>query len=357
MADLESQRIAELEAEIARLRSREQDLADFVENAAVPLHWVAVDGTILWANRAELELLGYTSEEYIGRDIVEFHVDRDAIDDILRRLGARETLHDYEARLRHKDGSIRQVLITSSARWDEEGRFLHTRCFTRDVTDRKRVEGDLHNAQVQLQLITQNMPAAVSRCSRELRYLWVSQGYAAWLGRSFRDIAGRPIRDVVGERGFEEIRPHIERVLSGKRVEYTTQVHFSGPGERWVHAVYAPTRSTDGNVDGWVAVITDITERRAMGLANAHLAAVIASSEDAIISKDLNGTIMSWNTAAERIYGYTAAEAIGQNMLLLLPQERQKEEADILARLRRGISYRTSRRPGSRKPGRPSTCH
>src|ERR1044071_4783216 len=119
MAD-PAQRIAELEAEVALLRAREQDLADFVENAAVPLHWVAADGTIMWANQAELDLLGYGREEYIGRHIADFHADQDIIDDILRRLTAGETLHDYEARLRCKDGSIRDVLITSSVRWERE---------------------------------------------------------------------------------------------------------------------------------------------------------------------------------------------------------------------------------------------
>ena len=184
-----SQRIAELEAENALLRSREQDLADFVENAAVPLHWVAADGTILWANQAELALLGYTKDEYIGRHIAEFHADREVIDDILRRLSARETIHDYEARLRHKNGSIRHVVITSSVRWDEE-RFLHTRCFTRDITEAKRVEDELRTAQSQLELITDNMPAAVTRCSRDLHYQWVSSGYASWIRRPSRKSQG-----------------------------------------------------------------------------------------------------------------------------------------------------------------------
>ena len=65
------------------LRRKEAELRDFVENATVGLHWVGPDGIILWANQAELELLGYTREEYIGRHIAEFHVDRPVIDDIL----------------------------------------------------------------------------------------------------------------------------------------------------------------------------------------------------------------------------------------------------------------------------------
>jgi len=96
------------------LRKRERELSDFIENASVSLHWVGADGTILWANQAELDLLGYTREEYVGRSIMEFHADGDVISDILRRLMNKETLRDYEARLRCKDGSVRHVLSSVS---------------------------------------------------------------------------------------------------------------------------------------------------------------------------------------------------------------------------------------------------
>jgi PAS domain S-box-containing protein len=85
---------------LEELRWRERELADFIENASVGLHWVGADGTILWANQAEMDLLGYTREEYIGHGIAEFHADSDVIKDILCRLTNKETLHDYEARLR-----------------------------------------------------------------------------------------------------------------------------------------------------------------------------------------------------------------------------------------------------------------
>jgi PAS domain S-box-containing protein len=119
-----------------RISQRERELADFVENAAVSLHWVAADGTILWANQTELDLLGYTREEYIGHHIAEFHTDQAVIDDILKRLTAGEILTNNEAGLRCKDGSIKQVLISSSVRF-EDGQFIHTRCFTLDITERK----------------------------------------------------------------------------------------------------------------------------------------------------------------------------------------------------------------------------
>jgi two-component system CheB/CheR fusion protein len=126
----------------AALRRSERVLSDFFENAAIGLHWVGPDGLILRANRAELQLLGVTSEEYLGHHIREFHADPEVIDDMLARLARGDTVHDCEARLRCKDGSIRHVVIESNAFW-EEGRFVHTRCFTRDVTEQKRAETGL----------------------------------------------------------------------------------------------------------------------------------------------------------------------------------------------------------------------
>ncbi|MCA1601703.1 MAG: GAF domain-containing protein, partial [Acidobacteria bacterium] len=89
--------------------------------------------------QAELDLLGYSREEYVGRNIADFHVDQEAIEDILSRLQAGEVLSDYAASLRCKDGSIKHVRINSSV-FREQGRFVHTRCFTRDITDRRQTE-------------------------------------------------------------------------------------------------------------------------------------------------------------------------------------------------------------------------
>ncbi|HJQ39278.1 MAG TPA: ATP-binding protein [Thermoanaerobaculia bacterium] len=133
------QRSGALDSEVMRRRKLEHELQDFIENAAVGLHWVGPEGTILWANHAELRLLGYSAGEYIGRNIAEFHADRPAIADILERLSRGENVYDYEARLIAKDGSIRHVAISSNVLFDN-GKFVHTRCFTRDITDRKRLE-------------------------------------------------------------------------------------------------------------------------------------------------------------------------------------------------------------------------
>ncbi|HSA81125.1 MAG TPA: PAS domain S-box protein, partial [Geminicoccaceae bacterium] len=139
------------------LRRSQGELRDFVENSAVGLHWVGPDGTILWANQSELDMLGYRREEYVGRHIAEFHADQPVIDDILARLLRNEQLNNYEARLRCKDGSIRHVLISSNV-YSERGEFIHTRCITNDITERKRAEILLAAQKRALELIAKGGP-------------------------------------------------------------------------------------------------------------------------------------------------------------------------------------------------------
>ncbi|HEY8370302.1 MAG TPA: ATP-binding protein [Thermodesulfobacteriota bacterium] len=176
------QRASALEAEVAaraaleaRLRRREAELSDFLDNTVEGLHRVDPDGTILWANRAELAMLGYAPDEYVGRHVADFHVDRDVADDILARLLRGESLRDQPARLRCKDGSIREVLIASSS-LHEDGRLLYTRCFTRDVTERLAWEREMATLLAREQAARAEAESAVlarevflARASHELR--------------------------------------------------------------------------------------------------------------------------------------------------------------------------------------------
>ena len=109
---------------------------NFANKCSVCLHAVDGNGTILWANDTELKSMGYAPEEYIGRFIGDFHVDRDVVEDILGRLTRDETVNAYPARLRAKDGSIKYVMINSNVYRQKTGEFEHTRCFT-TVIDEK----------------------------------------------------------------------------------------------------------------------------------------------------------------------------------------------------------------------------
>jgi PAS domain S-box-containing protein len=110
-----------------------KELRDFTENAACAMHGFDADGRILWANQAELEMLGYAREEYVGRRIADFHVDQSVAADLVARLSRHETIREVEARLRCKDGTVRHVLIDGNV-VARDGEPVQTCCFTRDIS-------------------------------------------------------------------------------------------------------------------------------------------------------------------------------------------------------------------------------
>jgi PAS domain S-box-containing protein len=129
------------EAEEALLRS-EAELSDFFSESPLGLLWVGADGRILRVNRAQLEMLGCAGEEILRRPITEFHADPEAATDALDRLTRKEVLSNHCARLRHKDGSIRHVLIDANGLW-VRGRMIHSRWFVRDITYRVELEREI----------------------------------------------------------------------------------------------------------------------------------------------------------------------------------------------------------------------
>src|SRR5580765_1027085 len=128
-------------------------------------------------------------------------------------------------------------------------------------------------------------------------------------------------------------------VLTGKLPGvHDAEVHIERPdGSRVIVIVnIAPVKDDQGEVTGAINCFYNVTERKQAERALFHLAAIVESSDDAIISKDLNGTITTWNRGAERLFGYTAHEAVGQSVTMLIPADRRNEESGILKHIRHG---------------------
>ncbi len=173
-----------------------------------------------------------------------------------------EEVRDVEVDVVRADGDTLRLLCFARPLVDDGGRPRGAVGAFLDVTQRNRAQQALRAATEQLHIVTDTMSAPVTRCSRDLRYVWVSKPYAQWLGVPAHEIAGRPIAEVIGAAAFAQLRPHFERVLEGVRVEYEEQVDFRGLGPRWVHVVYTPTFDAAGKPDGWVAVVNDVEERK-----------------------------------------------------------------------------------------------
>ena len=209
----------------AKTSRSEQELTDFFEHGAVGLHWVGPEGHILRANQAELALLGYSREEYVGQHIANFHVDPEVIEDILRRLGANETLHNYEARLRCKDGSTKHVLIDSNVLW-EDGQFVHTRCFTRDISTAKQQEEEHRRREEALSQSTRLKQAILDSAnytiiSTDPQGLILTFNAAAqrWLGYSAEEVVGKVTPAIIHDLDQIVQRAEILSRELGTRIE------------------------------------------------------------------------------------------------------------------------------------------
>ena len=126
------------------LRRREQELADFFAESPLGLLCVGPDGRIHRANQAQLDLLGCSAEEVLGLTVAELHVEAQAIGDLLTRLAKKETVQNYRVRLRHKNGSVKHVLIDANGFWEKD-RLVHSRWFVRDITRNVTLEREILN--------------------------------------------------------------------------------------------------------------------------------------------------------------------------------------------------------------------
>jgi len=244
------------------LRRSEQDLSDFFDNASTGLHWVGPDGIIMRVNQAELDLLGYSREEYVGHHIAEFHVDQPCIQDILGRLSVGETLREYPARIQCKDGSILDVLINSNVLF-EEGKFIHTRCFTRDVTGRKRADEALRESEDRFRTMADNISQFAWTADPTGWIFWYNQRWYEYTGTTFEEMQGW---------GWKKVHhpDHLDRVvikwqqahITGEPWEDTFPLRGLDGAYRWFLSRALPVRDAEGRIIRWFGTNTDITELR-----------------------------------------------------------------------------------------------
>ncbi|HEY7063483.1 MAG TPA: PAS domain S-box protein [Chloroflexota bacterium] len=273
---------------LAAERRKERELRDYVETAPLALHWVGADGTILWANRAEMELLGYHPEEYIGHHIAEFHADADIIDDILTRLTCNETLREYPARLRCKDGSVKHVLIDSSVLW-EDGEFRHTRCFTRDVTDRQQME----EARAQLAAIVASAEDAIIGKTLDAIVTSWNPGAERMYGYTAAEMIGQPIARLIPADHPGELTAIMERLRRGERIEHFQTERVRKDGQRLsVSVSISPIRDARGEIVGASAIARDITEQQ-------RQAEALRLSEERLRLALEAGRMESWDWSVE----------------------------------------------------------
>ncbi|HVF80171.1 MAG TPA: PAS domain S-box protein, partial [Solirubrobacteraceae bacterium] len=164
-----------------------------------------------------------------------------------------------------------------------------------------------------------------------------NKGAEKHYGYSAQEMLGENICTLVPPDRRNEMKQILERVQRGERIDHLETVRIRKDGTPiQMSLTISPIRDGDGAIVGAATIARDISERKQADQLRFELAAIVESSDDAILGKTLDGTITSWNAAAQKLYGYCAQEIIGKNVSTLVPPDRREELAGILERIRRG---------------------
>ena len=171
-------------------------------------------------------------------------------------------------------------------------------------------------------------------------------------GYTEAEAIGQSIRSIIPPELYDEEEDVLRQGRASEGVNHYETVRVRKDGRRIdVSLTVSPIVTPDGRILGASNIARDITERRQLERDARHFAAIVDSSDDAIISKDLNGIVTSWNAAAERMFGFTAPEMVGQSIRRLIPADRQQEEDLVLSRIRRGERFEHYETVRHRKDG------
>jgi PAS domain S-box-containing protein len=310
------------------------------------------DNPLVFVNPAFTVITGYPSEEALGRN-PRFLKHPDSDPDVLQAI--REAIR--EQRLfkgvvinRRKDGRLYRNALIISPCFNEQGKLMSFVGLSEDVTAKYQAEEALQQSHKRFEGTVANVPGmiyrALCRADGTLEFLYVSEGCRELFGiapEQFQcDLLG--LRRMVHPDDRESFDSAV--VLSGERPwRWLGRLMLASGEEKYVHGAAQPDLQENGDVI-WDGLLMDVTQRVQAEQEMAQLAAIVESSNDAIYGKTMDGTVTSWNAAAEMMYGYTAAEMIGQPIARLLPRNRRNEVHDVLRRIRRGErvqSYETTR--------------
>jgi PAS domain S-box-containing protein len=301
--------VCKLRARTAVLREKEEQLTDFMEHATIGLHWLAEDGTIIWANKAACELLGYPRSAYVGRNARDFHWEAQESAEILRRLGRKEWLKNYPARLRTRDGSSRDVLLDANVLW-QSGKFVHARCFLRDVTSCKAAEQALGNERNLLRTLIDALPDCVYTKDREGRFVVANQASMRLLGVGHEEeIRGKMPTDLgSGEMAGRYMENDQQVLNSGAPLLDHEEVFVMPNGEaRTFFTAKVPLRDPSGEVIGLVGISRDITDQKraeqALRKSEAGLRLAQRIGRIGSWEVDLRKSTTEWSEETYRIFG------------------------------------------------------
>src|SRR6202140_1817179 len=242
---------------------------------------------------------------------------------VARAMRSGERVVGAELVIERPDGSRVPVLMNVAPLKDLSGRIKGAVCSFQELTERKRVEEALRASEAELQSVINRTPFMLVRCSRDLRYRFISQAYAQMIGRRRDEVIGKTIAEMIGNKGFETLRPYTARVLRGEAVDFECELDFHNIGKRRLAIAYRPELDANGEVGGWIASLLDVTEQKSLESGLRSLSEKLEAeverrtlerdriwhvSEDLLAVSNFEGYFLSMNPAWTRLLGWSEDE-------------------------------------------------
>jgi PAS domain S-box-containing protein len=332
-----------------RLRAALDFQTAALSNMAEGLYTLDEHGLLTSINPAAEAIFGWSSAELMGKNMHELihgkHLDgtpyREDQCPLLGALQGRAIVHEREDFFIRKDGRFMPVVYSASP-LRRNGKIVGVVVGFRDDSEQRLVRSALQESERQLRETLDALPVAVYTTDAHGRLMHYNPAAIEFSGEEPELGTDRWCASWKFFRSDGAVLPHTECpmhvALRGGQVQDGIEISAErADGMKRTFRLYPrPIRDGEHGIAGCVNMLVDVTGQKQAERVTSLIAAIVDSSDDAIVSKTLDGTISSWNKSAERLFGYSAAEAIGQNMIMLVPPERLNEEMGILERIGRG---------------------
>jgi PAS domain S-box-containing protein len=246
-------------SERVRTEERMRTLMQMVEQSPACIVMTDPQGNIEYVNPKFTDLSGYTLDEVRGQNpriLGSGYKSPEEYAELWRTIESGRQWRG-EFRNRHKDGSLYWEAALISPIMDPSGRITHYVAIKEDITQHRRTQEELRKSEINFKKIVDILPQLVSYIDRDLRYRFVNAAYSSFF--SARDLVGLTVPEVIGAEAFEITREHVQQVFEGKTVHYGALLPYPVMGERFVDAYLIPDYSGSGEVEGYYAILNDLT--------------------------------------------------------------------------------------------------